>query len=209
MSGKILNNIPVSGENPEFHFGEHFRYRLWVEFVNNDLEKWIGCFPKEYPNGFDKVLIDKNNQTAFVIASGQGYLIDIQNHKLKFKTEEHPLIESAIITKNPNYFIVGTSQSVYVFDTENLVNETIPKFMVDGIYFKSQIEKRAIGNLATAENQYDYNMDFEFDLETFEITLNQKIIRKQFGLFESVKIVDKDYKGKPNIFKKLIKRLKE
>jgi len=207
MSGKILNNIPVSGENPEFHFGDHFRYRLWVEFISNDFEKWIGCFSKEYSKGFDKVLIGKNNQTAFVIASGQGYLIDIQNHKLKFKTEEYPLIESAILTNNPNYFIAGTFQSVYVFDTEKLINETIPKFMVDGIYFKSQKENNAIGNLATAENQYDFNMGFKFDLETFEINLDQKVVRKQFGLFEKIKIVDKDYKEKTNILKRLISKI--
>ena len=54
MSGKILNNTPISGENPEIHFGKQFKNSLWVEFINEKAEKWIGCFPKENPNRFDK-----------------------------------------------------------------------------------------------------------------------------------------------------------
>jgi hypothetical protein len=207
MRGKILNSIPVSGENTEAHFGEHFTHMLWVEFVNNSFEKWIGCFPKEYPNGFDKVLISQDNLTAFVVSNGQGYLIDIETQQLKLKTDEHPLIESLILTTNPNYFIAGTFHSIYVFDTDKLIKEITPNFMVDGIYFKSQNNNIAIGDLATAENQYDYNVDFEFNLETFEINLNQKFIRTRLGPFERVKIVDNNFEKKPNLFKRLFSKM--
>lgn len=204
MSGKILNITPISGEFPEIHFGDHFTSRLWIEFEDNDFKKWYGCFPKDSRQGFNIVLVDKNNNSAFVVSSGVGYLINIATKELIFKTEEHPLIESAILTENPDYFIAGTFYSVYVIDLKTLIKEVTPDFMVDGIYFKTQQDKKAIGDLATAENQYDYNVDFEFDLESFELTMNQKFQRKRFGAFETVKVVDKNYKHSPNLIQRLL-----
>jgi hypothetical protein len=209
MSGRILNTTPISGEYPEIHFGEHYTKRLWIVFEDNDFEKWYGCFPNDSHQGFNDVLIDKSNNSAFVISSGIGYLINIKTKELIYKTAEHPLIESAILTENPDYFIAGTFYSVYVFDTDKFITEVTPDFMVDGIYFKNQQNKKAIGDLATSENQYDFNMDFEFDLETFDLTLNKKVIRKQLGIFESVSIVDKNCVKKTNIFTRLINKLIE
>ncbi len=204
MSGKILNTTPISGEFTEIHFGEHFTSQLWIEFENNDFEKWYGCFPNDSRFGLNKVLIDKYNKSGLVISSGVGYLINITTKELILKTEEYPLIESAILSENPDYFIAGTFYSVYVFDSETLIKEVISDFMADGIYFKTQQNKKAIGDLATAENQYDFNVDFEFDLESFELTMNKKFQRKRFGAFETVKVVDKNYKPSPNLIQRLL-----
>ena len=176
--------------------------------TDSDFEKWYGCFPSDYPNTLNQALVDEGNDTALIVAGGIGYLIDIKNKILKYKTEEHPLIVSTIRTNSPDYFIAGTFYSVYVFDSRSLIKEINPDFIVDGIYFKSQIGNKAIGELATAENQYDYNMDFEFDLKTFDLKLNKKIIRKDHKLFEAVSVVDKDWTEKPNLIKRLIDKWK-
>lgn len=209
MSVKILNNVPASGELEEIHFGEHFTHGLWVEFETNDFEKWVGCFPMEYINGFKTALANQTNKVGFIVAGGLGYLIDIKEKKLILKTDEHPLIESAILTQNPDYFIAGTFYSVYVIDNEKIVREISPDFIIDSIYFKKQQKGKAIGELATAENQYDFNMDFEFDLKTFELTLNQKVTRKRFGPFETVRIEDKDSEPKQGLLKRLINKIKK
>jgi hypothetical protein len=80
MSAEILTIIPSSGEFPEIHFGEHFVNPLWIRFVDNDLDNWLGCFPSDYPNVLNKVLVDSTNESAFVVSGGVGYLIDIKNH---------------------------------------------------------------------------------------------------------------------------------
>lgn len=208
MSGRIINTTPLSGEFPEICFGEHFRHCQWVEFEDNECQKWIGCFPCENPNGFNEVLVDKNNHTAFVVSGGVGYLIDINKRTLKHQTEELSLIESVILTENPDYFIAGTFFSVYVLDAEKMVKEVTPDIVIDGIYFKSQHGRKAIGDLSTAENHFEFKMDFEFDLESFELTLNKKVVRKKFGPFESIRFVDKDLAPKPGIFKRFIDKLK-
>jgi hypothetical protein len=209
MSVKILNNVPTSGELEEIHFGEHFTHRLWVEFETNDYENWVGCFPMEHMNGFKTVLVNQTNKVGFIVAGGIGYLIDIKEKKLILKTDEHPLIESVILTQDPDYFIAGTFYSIYVIDNEKMVRQISPDFIIDGIYFKKQKNGKAIGELATAENQYDFNIAFEFDLKTFELTFNQKVTRKKIGLFENVSVEDKDSGPKQGLLKRMINKMKK
>ena len=53
-----------------------------MEFEDNDLHKWYGCFSYEYQKGLNKVLLDKKNKTAFVVSGGMGYLININSKTL-------------------------------------------------------------------------------------------------------------------------------
>jgi hypothetical protein len=174
MSGKILNSIPTSGEFEEVHFGTHFRHGLWVQFETNSFKRWTGCFPVQNVNGYNTVLTNQTNSLALIVAGGLGYLVDIEEKNVILKTDEHPLIESAILTQNPDYFILGTFFSIYVINQREIVEEVSPDFIIDGIYFKKQENGNAIGELSTAENQYRVNMDFEFDLETFEVRIYPK-----------------------------------
>lgn len=180
MSAEILNSYPISGKYPEIYFGNNYINSLWVEFEDNNLNQWYGCFPNNPTQAFNKVLIDRNNKSAFVISSGIGYLINIATKKLIFKTEDNSHIESAIATENPNYFAIGTSNSVYILDSNSLIQKVIPNFMTDGIYFKNQQGNKAIGNLLTAKNHYECSVDFEFDLKSFELTMNHAPITFDF-----------------------------
>jgi len=207
MSAEILKITPPSGEFPKIHFGEHFVNPLWIRFVDNDLDNWMGCFSSDYPNVLNKVLVDCTNESAFVVSGGVGYLVDIKNRILKHKTDDQPLIESAISTSNPNYFLAGTFYSIYLFDKEKLIKVVKPDMIVDGIYLKNQTGKKAIGDLATAQDQYNFNTYFEFDLDTFELTMNQKVIRNDYKIFETVRVLEKDWIEKPNLIQRLINKL--
>ena len=208
MSARILTNTPTSGESPELYFGEHFRQTLWVEFGDNEYEKWIGCFQCDYPKLLNEVLVDKENKTAFVVSGGIGYLIDIENRKLKYKTEENPLIESVIFTTNPDYFIAGTFYCVYVFDHEKLIKDISADELVDGIYFKRQVDRKAVGDLASIENQFEFNLDFELDLDTFELTVDRSVITKHNDTAKKTKQDEKNSETKQSIFRRLINKLK-
>jgi hypothetical protein len=191
MNAEILPAAPSSGEVDEKYFGEHFNFCLWVKFTDDDHNQWAGCFAKTYDGGFNKVLVDAASSKAFVVACGRGYLIDLNGRNLVLEFEEGDSIESAIATANPNYFIAGGFYSIYVLEFNGTLKCVSPDFILDGIYFKGQLNNKAIGELATAENQYDGNMNFEFDLETFCLTLKGK------------SITDK----KPGVFKRLWKKI--
>jgi hypothetical protein len=209
MSARILTNTPISGESPEVHFGEHFKQSLWVEFVDNAYEKWNGCFECEYPKSFHEVLLDKENKTALVVSSGVGYLIDIENRKLLCKTEDQPAIESAVSTTNPDYLIAGTYCSVYVFDNEKLVKEVEAYELVDGIYFKIQVDRKVIGDLVSIDNPFDFHLDFEFDLDTFELIVDKSKIQEKYDTERKLKEIEKDSVTKKNIFRRLIDKIKK
>lgn len=174
MSAEILTITPLSGEYPEQHFGSHLNSKLWVKFVDNRFDEWVGCFSKPYKSGLSVVLTNHDNTKGFVVAGGQGYLIDIQDRTLIKELDDYPLIESAIITTAPNYFLAGTFHSIYLLDNSGLVNEIKPDITIDGIYFRGQLNNKAIGDLATAENQYSKDVGFELDLTTFQFKLIKK-----------------------------------
>lgn len=180
MSAEILLASPVSGECLEISFGEHFRSPLWVRFTDNHFQEWAGCFSKAHEKALTLVLTDEGNKTGFVVAGGQGYLLDIAQKKLILQLEDAPVIESAIRTNQPDYFVAGTSHSIYLLNETGLVKEIEPEIIIDGIYFKQQQDSKAIGELATAENQYEENVEFEFDLASFELQLRTK---KKKGLW--------------------------
>lgn len=173
MYAKILTNIPTLGDTPEIHFGDHFQYSLWIEFMDHNNEKWYGCFSSFYPTdnlqSFNKVLVDQDNNSAFVIVDGIGYIVDIKNRQIKFQPEEHPLIESIIQTQNPNYFITGNSMCINVYDSEKWIKRIFPKELTHNILFTNQISKKVLGNLTTPEIYHNNPINFELDLITFEI----------------------------------------
>lgn len=86
-------------------------------------------------------------------------------------TEDYPAIESAIKTNNPEYYIAGMFYSAYVIDTKGEIKTIEPDFTTDGIFFTGQKDKKAIGMLDAAMNQYEYKYDFEVDLETFHFSI--------------------------------------
>jgi hypothetical protein len=173
MTVTILNSAPISGQYSEFSFGERFNSPLWTEFKSQTGDIWYGCFAKMWDKGFSTALIDNNGHTAFIVAGGQGFLIDTVNKKLILTTEDYPAIESAIKTNNPEYYIAGMFYSAYVIDTKGEIKTIEPDFTTDGIFFTGQKDNKAIGMLDAAMNQYEHKYDFEFDLETFQFNIRE------------------------------------
>jgi hypothetical protein len=171
MSAEILTITPLSGEYPEQHFGNHFNSKLWVKFIDNQFDEWVGCFSKPYNSGLSVALTSRENTTGFVVAGGQGYLIDIQERTLIKELDDYPSIESAIATTKPDYFLASTFYSIYLLDNSGMLNEIRPDMIIDGIYFNEQLNNKVIGGLEAAGNQYSKKINFEFDLTTFQLKL--------------------------------------
>ncbi len=186
------------------HFGQTFNSRLWIKFTDNNQEEWAGCFSKQYPTA-DKVVTSSNNETAFILAGGRGYLIDIQTRELLNLIDDLPTIESLVHTTGPEYFILGACWTIYIFDTRKFIKQIDPDFTVDGIYFTDQRDKKAIGHLYAPAYSQNSNVSFEFDLENEKWTIdpNKKVTLP--GQFEPTP----ENKGKPKsgLLRKLFGRL--
>ncbi|MBS3913365.1 MAG: hypothetical protein KG003_02610 [Bacteroidetes bacterium] len=211
MSAVILNQKPTSGDYPEKHFGQTYNSRLWVKFSGNNLQEWVGCFPRTNQTIdkvlLDKVLIDNANETAIVVAGGQVYLIDISNRELLYETDNMPIVESVIHTTNPEYFLVGACYRIYLFDSRKLIKRFDPDFSLDGIYFTEQKGQKAIGHLHSYDYQQDLNFGFTFDLLTNEMIIDRNVKIRQIGPFEFISATEKEKKGQENFFTKILRRL--
>ena len=175
MSAEFMKNMPVSGEYPEVHFGDHFQNRLWVLFEDNEYNQWIGCFSRDCCRGYDQVITDNLNQTALIIASGVGYLVDITNRRLIYQTNTTRPITSTIKTTNPEYFIVSSFDCIYILNANGLQSEISPKgHLIDGIYFKGQTDKIAFGEVDVLANQSVIKSNFSLNLETFGFRIDNE-----------------------------------
>ncbi len=174
MTVKILNSAPTSGQHPEYTFGDTFKFPLWAEFNTKSGEIWYACFPKLQETGFNAAFIDNNGETAFIVAGGQGFLIDVINKRLLLTTPEYPVIQSAIKTIDPEYYIAGLFESVYVIDTKGKLKTIVRGGLTAGIYFTGQTDNKAVGQLDTGINHKEKKCEFEFDLETFQFRLHKE-----------------------------------
>jgi hypothetical protein len=190
MSGRILDEAPIAGQYPEVHFGQGFIYARWIEFEDGNYEKWVGCFSCPCEDGFDQIIFDDQNQFAFVIAGGQGYLLDVASRELLYQTNEYPLIESVLYTRNPAYFLAGASYCIYVFNHQGLLKEIRPDNFIDGIQLQRQESNKVIG-VIDAYMYDDCKVRFELDLENLTIQLLEDIKTYSIGPFAIIRKVPK------------------
>lgn len=206
MSVEILTQTPISGAYSEKYFGQTFNSSLWIKFTDNNFQEWAGCFNRPYET-FDKVITDNANETAFVIAGGKGYLIDISSRELLHETGDIPALESLIHTTNPEYFLVGACYCIYIFNNRKLIKHYEPDFKVDGIYFTEQKNQKVMGHLYSYQHQLDFNVGFTFDLVTNEMAIDKNVKIRQLGPFEFVTVTEKEVKEKENFLTKILRRL--
>lgn len=190
MSGRILDETPIAGQYPEVHFGQEFICARWIEFEDVNYEKWVGCFSCPCDDGLDQIIIDDQNQFAFVIAGGQGYLLDVASRELLYQTAEYPLIESVLYTRNPAYFLAGASYCIYVFNQQGLSKEIRPDNFIDGIQLQRQEGNKVIG-LIDAYMYDDCGVRFELDLENLTVQLLEDIKTYSLGPFSIIRKVPK------------------
>ena len=82
MSATLLRSTPMSGEFREYYFGQPSGLWIWVLFEANDFDNWYGCFAGAACYGYNEVVIDKENSTAFVIAPGIYHMVEINKRDL-------------------------------------------------------------------------------------------------------------------------------
>jgi hypothetical protein len=130
-------------------------------------------------------LFNKNNSICLSVYDGKGYLIDVSKKEIILNIDNKSLIQSSIQTYNPDYFILGTFNNIYVLDEQGIKKQIEPNFTVDGIYFEKQEQNKALGNIYMSENQYETICPFSMDLNTFSIEVDI-IPRKNFSLIEKL-----------------------
>jgi hypothetical protein len=88
MNVKVLSKPVLSGSNEEVYF-EASGDCTWVLFEDEETD-WAGVFGRGLRNE-NSVASFNSGKYAFVVAGGQGYVIDVASRKLLYRTESDDL----------------------------------------------------------------------------------------------------------------------
>lgn len=112
MSAEVLNRPTVSGEYEERRFDADGSC-AWVLFHPPEEDEWVGVFGRgEF--GRDAVDVHWKRKRAFVIAKGQGYLIDTEKRESIYRTEEDTLQDVAYV-ESRGFFVAADNLQLHVF----------------------------------------------------------------------------------------------
>ena len=162
MRADILNNPPVSGTIDEVQF-DAVGDCTWVRFSNSSRE-WAGVFGKgDVANHINTVTVFDGEKHAFVIAGGQGYVVNLEERSLQYKTPDDCLQGSIAI---PQKALVLTCDhtNLIIYDSAKKLWES-DRVALDGIEFTEATSDQVSGYIWQIEGWYS----FIFDVETREM----------------------------------------
>jgi len=142
MNARILNQIPISGSVEEKHFDVVSKCK-WFLFEDEKYSQWAGVFGNGFLGGTDVCITKKG--AAFVLANGQGYIIDV-NQKLQVHKTECDYLKSAICCTNCELFIATDDLRLYIYDCSGHIYTT-NRIAIDGIEFSECNSEDVIGRL--------------------------------------------------------------
>ncbi len=162
MSKKVHATIllapPVSGSADEVRF-DATGDCTWVQFTDEETQQhWYGVFGDGDPRGAKTVTTNTNGQ-AFVIAGGQGYLIDTATRQLLHKTEVDYLV-SAIAVPGKDLFLAA-DVGLFAYSSAGLVWQG-SRISVDGITFTGATASQVEGLVDSVTNgQLSFTLQLE------------------------------------------------
>ena len=145
MKATVLSTIPLSGSVDEVRF-EAPGDGTWVEFDDKEGDRWVGVFRHGMPTGKSSLaLILEDQKTVFVLACGQGYMIDPQKRTCISKTNSASIVSVLSIPKF-SLVIACDFQTILLYDRERLLwrSEDIAS---DGIVFSGIDHEKAWGKV--------------------------------------------------------------
>ncbi len=155
----ILASPPISGSIDEVHF-ESIGNCIWVRFSTNNAGEWCGVFGHGPGPTADTAVINRNGE-CFVIAHGQGYLIDINTRRLLHKTENR-VLSTVVSIPEKNVFLAFDWTNLFAYSATGLVWKS-KRISVDGIKITKINLSKVFGQV------YDLQgwVDFELDTDTW------------------------------------------
>lgn len=156
MKSEILNTIPKSGSFDEVKF-DAAGDCLWVYFQDSKYLEWVGVFGYGWSGG--KCVAHNSDGVSFVIAKGQGYILDINERNLLHKTE-CDYLKQCIANDNNEIFIATTNLEVYVYNKNGFLFST-ERIASDGIEITSCKNNILTGKVYGFDEWFDFRLNLE------------------------------------------------
>lgn len=161
MKAYLPKTRPLSGDYPEKWFGESTGDGVAVLFEDSQYDDWLGIFQKgEYGCSFAGLLGEK--PFAFVIANGQGYVVDIDAKEIVCMTDDDYL-QAAITVPNKELAVAAGFTNLHIYGLDGLVWEE-RSFAMDGIRLQRVEGSKVFGEFWSIDWK-----PFVLDVETWQI----------------------------------------
>ena len=155
---KEYNYTPISDSTPEFHFGQSTPVSMWIEFQKSDFSLWRGSF--ECGESKARKIIGQEGNEFIIIADGNGYRIDNDNHLLKSKIDLDNIIFGAKI--NDKECLLANWTGFYILNSENELTQLKNLNSLEWIELDEENDNRLSGKLDSSRYQWK-TRTFVFD----------------------------------------------
>lgn len=172
IGSQIIRQNSHNRAGAEIRYAEGGRKKLLVKFTNRMQQSWIGQFERDDRQGISKVFDIKHTSLVLVIAGGRGYLVDIETKDIRRISNGCRSIVSVIKTTFPEYYIAGTSESLYVINRDGIVREILPDFKAEGFYLDENSGNVVSGILESDINEYKHEIPFKLDLDSMRLLVD-------------------------------------
>ncbi|MCA9251328.1 MAG: hypothetical protein KDA54_09350 [Phycisphaerales bacterium] len=142
MLVEIYTQIPQSGSVTERRFDATGNC-TWVRFAAADADEWTGVFGNGDIVRHSKAVLFGDNRTAFVIAAGQGYIVDAVTGEMLHKTPEDCFCD-AISVPGRDFIIACDFTDLYAVSQSGVIWRS-ERIALDGIKFGSSTDQSLTG----------------------------------------------------------------
>jgi len=150
---------------------------MWVKF-DDGLDEWAGVFGQgDISRHVNTATIFNNDKHAFVIAGGQGYVVNLADKSLAYKTPDDYL-QGVISIPNRDLILTCDYTDLIVYDSSKKLWES-DRVALDGIKFIEATSDKVSGYVWQIEGWYS----FIFDVNSRTIT-EQKFITSEWDFSE-------------------------
>ena len=134
MSARLLSHVPISGTIQERRYQAN-GFCTWVEFTPEDDLPWVGVFGHHGLSSQSDVAEFNDVPYALIIAHGVGWIVNIADGTLLFKTEQVSL-ETAIPMCDSPFVIAADCTTLYVYSINSCVWSS-GRIALDGVRLDS------------------------------------------------------------------------
>jgi hypothetical protein len=125
-----LEAPPVSGEYDEVCF-DAIGACVWFLFEDDEGTSWVGVFGRGLTSRIDFCVLGESSPYVFIIALGQGYLLDTERRTLMWKTD-YDVYYSCMWSGVGEFVVVTDYTNLYLFDRNGEVWRS-ERIALDGI----------------------------------------------------------------------------
>ena len=156
MQVEILSGPPVSGTIREHWFNARGSC-TWARFNGPGGEEWAGVFGEGGSTRYRAAVLFNEQRDAFVVAGGQGYVVDLSARRLRYMTPCDYHV-GVIAVPRRDLVIAAGFTDLYAYSSAGPEWRS-DRVALDGIHFEAATPDALTGHVWQGEAWHEFRLD--------------------------------------------------